>query len=294
MSAGRVGLWRALLATAVVVLACGAGAARGDETFEDPSRDTLGTASDVTTVAVSNTPDGTVTFQITIANFAALPLPPGSRSHLSLHFDLDRNPDTGESGDEAQAFFVNLHVNNGAVDFKRWDGSAIVDAPETNMSSSLAGGVLTFTIQRSELLDVTGFDFRVFAVTVVDGVGPGFDFAPDGGYSSYDLVFPPPPPPTLSATRVVATPPRPVAGRRFTVRSVVTRSDTGATVTAGSVRCRASIGTASLRAQGRFRGGRAECAMTIPARSKGKLLRGSLVVGAAGATVTTAYRFRVT
>ena len=282
-----------LVAATLVLAACCAGAARADETFEDPSGDTLGTASDVTTVAVSNTSDGTITFQITIANYAALPQPPGARSHLSLHFDLDRNPDTGEAGDEAQAFFVNLHVNNGAVDFKRWDGSAMVDAPETDMSSSLAGGVLTFTIQRSELLDATGFDFRVFAVTVVDGVGPGFDFAPDGGYSRYDLVFPPPPPPTLSTTRAVATPPRPVAGRRFTVRFVVTRSDTGATVATGSARCPARIGMASLRAQGRFRGGRAECTMAIPARAKGKLLRGSIVVRAAGATVTTAYRFRV-
>ena len=289
-------LKRSLAALAVVLglAALSATAASADASFEDPPGDAPRAAPDVTTVAVSNTPDGNVTFQITIANYQALPPPPGSRVHLSLAFDLDKNPSTGDVvGDEAQAVFLNLLVNNGAVDFRRWNGSEMVDVPETNMSSSLSAGVLTFTVNRSELVGAAGFAFRVEALTFVDGVGPALDFAPDDGYWTYDLVFPPPPPPTLSATKPVGTPTRPVAGRKFTVRSVVTRSDTGETVTAGSVRCAARIGTARLRAEGRFRTGRAQCVMTVPLKARGKTLRGSIAVRAAGASVTTAYSFRI-
>jgi hypothetical protein len=155
-----------VLTTAAVVTAAWA-----DQSFEDPSGDTLGTAPDLTTLAVSNTADGNVTFRITIANYQVLPPAPGARSHLSLFFDLDRNEATGELGDEAQAHFVNIFPNRGAVNFLRWDGSAMVDVPETNMSSSFADGVLTFTISRNELLNITGFNFRALSITFVDGVG---------------------------------------------------------------------------------------------------------------------------
>ena len=215
--------WLASLAVALALAALCAAVASADELFEDPAGDNQGVAPDVTTVEVSNTADGTVTFRITIANYQTLPQPPSARAHLALYLDLDKNESTGEFGREAEAIFVNLLVNNGAVNFLRWDGSQMVDVPETNMSSSLSAGVLTFTISRRELLDATGFTFLIQALTFVDGVGPRFDYAGDPW--TYDLVFPPPPPPTLSATKPVGTPARPVAGRRFTVRSVVTRSD---------------------------------------------------------------------
>ena len=283
----------AALVVALAIAALAAGAAGADASFDDPVGDNQGVAPDITTVRVSNTPDGNITFQITIANYEALLPPPGARAHVSLYFDLDKNSDTGEFGNEAVAVFVNLLVNKGAVNFWRWDGSALVDVPETNMSSSLSEGVLRFTINRSELLDVTGFGFSVQALTFVDGVGPRFDYAPDGGEPwIYDLVFPPPPPP-LSATRPVGTPTRPVAGRKFTVRAVVTRSDTGEAVTAGSVTCAARVGAARLRAEGRLRAGRAQCVMAVPPKARGKTLRGSMTVRAAGASVMTRYSFRV-
>lgn len=293
MGASSLKRSRAALTIALALSALAAAAASADASFEDPAGDILGAAPDVTTVAVSNTPDGNITFQITIANYQALPPPPSARVHLALFFDLDRNQSTGELGNEAEAVFVNILVNNGAVDFRRWDGSQMVDVPETKMSSSLSAGVLAFTVNRSELSNVTGFAFRVEALTFVDGVGPRFDFAPDEGYWTYDLVVPPPPPPPLSASKPVGTPTRPVAGRRFTVRSVVTRSDTGEAVTAGSVMCTARVGTVRLPAEGRFRVGRAQCVMAVPRKAKGKALRGSMAVRAVGASVTTRYSFRV-
>ena len=282
----------ATLAVALAVAALSAAVATADELFEDPAGDNQGVAPDVTMVDVSNTPDGTITFRITIANFQALPPPPSARAHLSLFLDLDKDENTGEFGREAEAIFVNILVNNGTVNFRRWDGSQMVDVPETNMSSSLSAGVLTFTVNQRELLNATGFTFLIEALTFVDGVGPRFDYAGDPW--TYDLVFPPPPPPKLSATRPVGTPTRPVAGRRFTVHSVVTRSDTDEEVTAGSVKCTARVGTATLRADGRFRTGRAQCAMAVPPRTRGTTLRGSMTVRAAGASVRKPFSFRIT
>ena len=281
----------ATLAVALAAAALVSGVASADELFEDPAGDNQGPAPDVTTVEVSNTPDGTITFRITIANFQTLPPPPSARAHLSLFLDLDKDESTGESGREAEAIFVNLLANNGAVNFVRWDGSQMVDVPETNMSSSLSAGVLTFTVNRSELLDATGFTFLIQALTFVDGVGPRFDYAGDPW--TYDLVFPPPPPPKLTATKPVGTPARPVAGRRFTVRSVVTRSDSPEAITAGSVRCTTRIGRSTLRAEGRFKAGRAQCAMAIPRGARGKTLRGSMTMRAASASVTRRFSFRI-
>ena len=263
--------------------------AAADESFEDPLFDAPGGAPDITTVALSNTADGNVTFRITIDNFETLPRPPSSRVHLSIQFDLDRNPSTGDpvAGQEASAVFRNILVNNGSVDFFRWNGSELADVPEANMGSSLAEGVLTFTVHRSELFGVDGFDFRIDGLTFTDGVGPAFDVA---GTWSYDLVFPPP---TLSTTKPAGAPPRPVAGRTFTVRSVVSRSDTDAVVTSGTVRCTARIGSARLRASGRFQAGRAQCVMAVPRQAKRKMLRGTMTIRAAGASVKVAFTFRI-
>jgi hypothetical protein len=286
----------ARLSAAVSALAVAAALAAtpvaADESFEDPLFDAPGGAPDITTVAVSNTGDGNVTFQITIDNFETLPRPPSSRVHLTLQLDLDKNPSTGDpvAGQEASAVFRNILVSNGSVDFFRWNGSELADVPETNMSSNLAGGVLTFVVNRSELMGVAGFAFRIDGLTFTDGVGPAFDFAPDEGTWSYDLVFPPP---TLSATKPAGAPVRPVAGRMFTVRSVVTRSDTEARVTSGTVRCTARIGSARLRTSGRFQGGRAKCVMAIPHKARGKMLRGTMTIGAAWAAVTVAFSFRI-
>jgi hypothetical protein len=281
----------ATLALTFAVAALLAAVANADESFEDPTGDNQGVAPDVTTVDVSNTPDGNVTFRIRIANLETLPPPPGARAHLSLFLDLDKDESTGEFGREAAAIFVNILVNNGAVNFLRWDGSQMVEVPETNMSSSLSAGVLTFTVNQRELLNATGFTFLIEALTFVDGVGPRFDYAGDPW--TYDLVFPPPPPPTLSATKPVGTPRGPVAGRRFTVHSVVARSDTDEEVMAGSVKCTARVGTATVRAEGRFRAGRAQCAMAVPRRTRGKRLRGSMTVRAAGASVRKQFSFRI-
>ena len=65
----------------------GAGVALAAASFSDTPGDN-NAAPDVTTVAVSETPDGNLTIAATIANYQALP----ANSWVNLWFDLDSNP----------------------------------------------------------------------------------------------------------------------------------------------------------------------------------------------------------
>ena len=71
-----------------------AGAALAAASFSDPPGDN-NAAPDVTTVAVSETPDGNLTIAATLANYQALP----ANSWVNLWFDLDSNQQTGDAGD---------------------------------------------------------------------------------------------------------------------------------------------------------------------------------------------------
>ena len=102
-----------------------------------------------------------------------------------------------------------------------------------------------------------------------------------------------------SRPRLVVVSPRSVlpvarAGKRFSVGVRVVRNDTGRTVTAGKVRCTATLaGRRVALVTSGFRRGVATCAWRLPARSAGKLLRGSVGVSAARASVRRAFARRI-
>jgi hypothetical protein len=86
-------------------------------------------------------------------------------------------------------------------------------------------------------------------------------------------------PPTLVVRRVTTSPAAPRAGRPFTMRMVVARSDTGALLQNGRVTCVGRAGTTRLRPQSaRVVAGAATCTWLIPAKAKGKTFRGSTTV----------------
>jgi hypothetical protein len=78
------------------------------------------------------------------------------------------------------------------------------------------------------------------------------------------------------------------------VSSTITRSDTFETVSAGSVVCVVRAGATRVRAVGRFRGGSAQCAMTVPKSASRKTLRGTITVSALDTSVSKPFSFRVT
>jgi hypothetical protein len=98
----------------------------------------------------------------------------------------------------------------------------------------------------------------------------------------------------LTATKPKGAPTAPRAGKPFVVSSTITRSDTFETVSAGSVVCVVRAGATRVRAVGRFRGGSAQCAMTVPKSASRKTLRGTITVSALDTSVSKPFSFRVT
>jgi hypothetical protein len=85
----------------------------------------------------------------------------------------------------------------------------------------------------------------------------------------------------------VSVPGQPVAGKRFAVSFTVTRSDTGARLTRGTMICDPSIAGKVLQHAESFRAGVARLAFTVPSTPAGKLLKVKVTIKAAGAAPAT-------
>jgi hypothetical protein len=283
----------ALLATLVTLLT--GTQASADVAFEDALGDQRNmeelVAPDITSVSVSNTPDGVITFQVTIANHTTLP----PRSRIAVLFDLDRRQATGFTGFEYAFSHETDDTGQAQLKFERWDEANLeFDVlPNTGIVSEFSNGVYTFRIPRGRLQNTILFEFGMYAAALHPAAEAksAVDDAPNAELWRYELVGLPAP--RLSTQRLVVIPTRPVAGRPFTVQALVRRSDSGETVTAGSVRCTARVGTTRLRARGGFGGDRAQCVVSVPRTARGKTLRGTLIVRAVGASVSRPFSYRI-
>jgi hypothetical protein len=288
---------RARLATvaaigALVLLA--APEAMADAAFDDPAADQQNTvdlvAPDITGVQVTNTRGGVMTFRITIGNYASLP--PSSR--IALLFDLDKSLATGDQGFERAVRHDIDAAGQTKLVLERFDEGTVrlVEIPATNLTSGYSSGVFTLTIPRGELENTISFEFGMYAALLdTDGDDHAVDSAPNTELWTYDLSGLAAP--RLSTTRLTRVPSQPVAGRAFTVATLVRRSDTGGSVTSGTVTCAVRIGQARARSTGGFSGGRARCVISVPRNAKGKILRGTMTVRAAGARLTRTFSYRV-
>jgi hypothetical protein len=277
------------LLSCVALAALAPGSSRADSAFSDPVGDGVNTpaliAPDISSVAVSSSPQGLVTFTITIANYQSLPLLSG----VAIGLDLDRNRATGDDGTEAFiGYLVGLFGQRGLA-FDRWNGTELAEVEPTTATAAFSNGVVTLTVPRAELLDTTSFDFQAAGI-MTDLEDVAYDFAPDDGWWSYELAVAPV---TLTAASPAGVPASPRAGRPFVVTTVVTRSDTSGPLADAAVTCTARVGKVRVRALARFRAGRAECAMTLPRTASGGTLRGSITVRAAGSSVVRPFSFRV-
>ena len=77
--------------------------------------------------------------------------------------------------------------------------------------------------------------------------------------------------------RLRTTPARPLTGRRFVASVTLVRTDTGAAVPARRPLCPGSVGPTPLRGKATFGPARVSCAWLIPARPRGRFLRGAVV-----------------
>jgi hypothetical protein len=268
--------------------------APGQTSFPDPDND-QDVAPDVTAIAVSDSTGGMVQIRLTTANYQALP----PDKLIGIGIDLLGRPDSED------ALFLGYLSGTQTVEFDRETRgvSQPVDPP-FRVSASHADGVLTFSIHRTELDGAAGFGFGVVSA---DLVGPGesegeefegeieaLDTAPDdlsGPLYRYRLVNPGPL--HLRASPVVRTSGGPRAGKPFVAAVAVRRLDTYRLVRSGSVRCTASVAGARVAVVGRFRSGRAECLLHVPAGKAGATLRGTISVRVAETTNRSSYRFVV-
>jgi hypothetical protein len=260
-----------------------------DSTGENP------TAPDITTIVVSNDDSGMITFRINVPNRPQL----GQDMYMVLFVDSDNNTATG-APDLAGADYV-FEVVRGEIALFKWDGTNFTrrfgDPSAVTLSLAYQGG-FTVRISSTELGNTKQLRFLVQVVSgiVVDPTTGDLDFtnaqddvAPGGGAGlfTYEVKVAKP---SLVVRKFGSIPARPIAGRAFALRLQVARSDTGALLQGGQVRCLGRVGSVALRAQsGQFVGRQAVCTWQIPPRAKGKTFRASITVVFEGMRTTRSF-----
>jgi hypothetical protein len=287
----------ALLA-AVLALAPSAGAA-GSTTYEDEHGEEPG-APDIQRVVVSNDDRGRVTFRVETPSHPTLT----QDMRLRIWFS-DGIPATGLTASGADGFILvdgfllglgnargyrcqdsvcssSTRMSDGSLEFEYASGmTATTSAAALGVRLDL-GGRLDFSVEAG-----AGFAYdpatRQFDFTNVRrDYAPAFD-----GWWTYTVRMGPS---ALVARSVTTTPQVARAGERMTVRMHVTAEDTSRTITSGTVRCTARIGSSRLRPlTAGFAAQRARCVFVVPLRAAGKTLRGSVAVTLAGAAVTRSF-----
>ena len=170
--------------------------------------------------------------------------------------------------------------------------------------ATYASNTATFKVAKADIGGVNTFNFYVDSVQLdADGKVLASDTAPDGSaVYTYTLETapppPPPPPPPPAALKLKAgattfSPLKAVAGRPLAVRVRVTRSDTGAGLASGTVKCQITVAFKPVRAVGTIRAGVATCSLRVPATARLKWLRGTVTVTSGGAKVLKAFSIRV-
>ena len=252
-------------------------------------------APDITTLTVSNTDAGQVSFRINIPNRATF----SADMYVAVEVDSDNNANTGSPDGTEYA----IEVFQGEAALFRWDGTNFTRRPGdpafTSLLFSYQGGI-TIRMSAAELGNTKAFKFSTFVASgiVVDPVTGAadftkavVDFAPAAGAGLY--VYQVRVTPARLVVRRVSTG-RPTAGKPFTVRMVVARSDTNAVVRNGRVTCVGRVGNARLRARVQnVVAGAATCTWNLPANSKGKRFRGSVSLVFEGLRASESFSTRI-
>jgi hypothetical protein len=278
-------------ACALVPSAAGAPAANS-VTFEDSTRERPG-APDITTVVVSNTDAGVITFKINGPGAGALT----GDMLVGITIDADNNPATGNQDPLELGADYAIELFQGNANLFRWDGTTYSRRGADPPQSSLIFSGLTIRINASDLGGTTRFNFSTIVLTgiVVDPSNGDTDFskavgdaAPDPGHGlwNYQVRIGPL---RLGVKSFALSPSRPRAGRTFTASMVAIRSDTGATLNGGRVTCTATVGGRRLGGRGGFAGGKARCSWQIPASARSQRIRGTVTVVFEGRRVSRSF-----
>ena len=302
-----------LLAIALAVVALPTAASGAFSTPATPSAPTANTttyqdssgenpnAPDITTLTVSNTDAGMLSFRVNVPNRPSF----AQDMLIVLFVDADNNVSTGDPDPLGAGVDYVVEVFGGEAALFRWDGTNFTrragDPPATSLIFSYQGGI-TINISAAELGNTRALKFSVivFSGIVVDPTTGDLDFtnstgdiapAAGAGLYPYEVRITPA---TLVVRSFRPTPRIPTAGRSFTLRLVAARSDTNAVVQNGRVTCVGRLGNARLRARvQQVQGGAATCTWNIPPNARGKTFRGSVTLVFEGLRTTQAYSRKV-
>ena len=270
----RFGAAKAAILLAVLTLAAAAPSGAGTNAdFSDGRGDSLG-APDILTLTVTNDARGAITFMVFVLGVIA----PPADAQLTLVLDTDRSTTTGSDGFD-YAFQFDARSNQHAVG--RWDGTqfAIVDAPTSAVTWTAL--TATFTINRSDLADTTGFDFWVRSTTG----GPAsdrLDDAPNEGTWRYTLATAPEIVKAMYPSTLKAQ-----AGKIMDARGVRVQLSDGTTVKPETLTCRLTAGRTILKP---LRGG---CRWRVAKTLKGRRVVLTLVARYGGDELTATRRLTV-
>jgi hypothetical protein len=276
--------------------------------FTDPTGDQAGPASDITTLVLGDDyATGTMTFTLTAVGYGSMSA--DSNPLVKVYLDTDKNPSTGSAnqGGTEYALAAARDALGSGWWIQKWDaasGKYVMPAQSATMSFTRSGDVLTWTVNRTDITVTTGLTLNVWSSTWDSSDNQtGEDVAPDDGMWSYDLATPPPPPPPAPPAPApvikpmiaapVATPKAPVAGKQFAIVFPVTRSDTGAPLTQGTMVCDPSVAGKVLPHRETFKAGKARLSFAVPRGAKGKSLKVKVTITAGTKSATKVATFRI-
>ena len=252
-----------------------------ESSYSDAAGDS-GTAPDITAITVSNTDEGVVTFRVS-AN-----LVPQTGLGAALDTDLDVNTSSGK-----YTILVSMMPSGSLV-------AAVLDfhgakPPGVALVATAVEGVVEFSFQKEPLGIDAAVAFHLYTFTLFPSVSG--DRAPDGNAAWHYVLSEPAPPPAPVVKPVVgkplATPARPVAGKRFVVAFPVTRSDDGAPFVNGALSCTTKVAGKVVPHRHTFKTGQARVTLTLPKTARGKQLRIAVKVTADEQAATKIFTFTI-
>lgn len=288
----------AATAAALVVLPAGAlGSSSRTTTNTQSFADSIGedaNAPDITSINVSNTDGGLITFHVAISNRPTLT----PDMTVLIWLDTDANPATGDAKSLGAEYVI--EVDPGAVSLYKWDGTTYANAPSA--STVTYGYDATGATVHVGVQDIGGTKLINFGVDAISGITTDAsgnadftnahdDLAPDGGHGfyNYSVITKL----TLKQTAFAYTPKPAKSGARFTATLAATESDTSGPVATATVSCVATIKGVRLRATHSLANGVASCFWKVPKTAKSKTLIGKITITLKGTTLAHSFTTKI-
>ena len=255
-----------------LLLTAGASGRAAMQVFTDPDGDATG-AVDFRSLSIGDS-GGILTFKLVMTG---MKFTAGSGvKETDAFLDLDTNKD----GKRDYTLWIGNDADGFGWDLDSANGKSVPQSP--SMGYVRSGDAYTIKVGSSDIGGATSFDVWVTVGSVDDtGAAASTDDAPDGGAWSY----------TMTSVKPVigeptTSPLNPIAGKAFTLTVPVTRSDSGARLTIGTMTSDLRLGAQPLVHSQTFKNGTAAVHLTVPASARGKVMRVRIVIASGGQSVT--------